>query len=115
MDREYTPTLADAIRAPTLDALVPDAALPPVGDLFERAQPELPAYVSGASCAAPQLPEWNARRPFLTGRFLYEAAVAEQQQGGAGRGEGRPAVLESYPAAVQESLRECRAAAGEGR
>ena len=126
-DREYTPKLADAIRAPTLDdALAPDAGLPPVGDLFS-AVPQLPAYLQanvgapGAPKAAPQLPDWNAKRPFLTGRFLLEGAVEQQQQQGSsgggskagGRGNGvtgaaatAAQVLESYPPSVQESLRE---------
>ena len=127
-DREYTPKLADAIRAPTLDdALAPDAGLPPVGDLFSPV-PQLPAYLQanvgapGAPQAAPQLPDWNAKRPFLTGRFLLEGAVEQQQQQGSssssggkagGRGNGATGaaataaqVLESYPPSVQESLRE---------
>ena len=126
-DKEYTPKLADAIRTPTLDdALAPDAGLPPVGDLFS-AVPQLPAYLQanvgarGAPQAAPQLPDWNSKRPFLTGRFLLDGAVEQQQrqQGSSGGGKagsggsgatGAAAtaaqVLESYPPSVQESLRE---------
>lgn len=108
MGLEYTPTLADTIRAPTLDALVPDACLPPVGDLFS-ATPELPEYLKNVAGkpVVPELPAWNTRRPFLTGRFLHDAAVEQQgSKGGSRGGDTRAQVLESYPAAVQESLRE---------
>jgi hypothetical protein len=107
VDREYTPRLADAIRAPSLDALVPDAHLPPVGDLF-AAQPALPAYVDTARLAAPTLPAWDTQRPFLTGRFLYAEAAAAGAPGGRGAAQrdDQPPVLESYPPHVQESLRE---------
>lgn len=108
-DREYTPVLADAIRAPTLDALAPDAGLPPVGDLF-AATPQLPAYLpkgkdgAPALLGAPALPPWDGRRAFLTGRFVWDEAQERVQQGGAAA--GRPAVLETYPLHVQEALRE---------
>ncbi|PSC76155.1 Gamma-tubulin complex component 2 [Micractinium conductrix] len=106
-DREYTPVLADAIRAPTLDALAPDAGLPPVGDLF-AATPQLPAYLpkgkdgAPALLGAPALPPWDGRRAFLTGRFVWDEAQERVQQGGAAA--GRPAVLETYPLHVQEAL-----------
>lgn len=110
--REYTPTLADAIRTPQADGGaggVPDAALPPVGDLFS-AQPQLPEYLKAGGAAGPpsvpQLPAWNARRPYLTGRFLADAAGEQQGQAGPRAEEVRAQVLDGYPAAVQESLRE---------
>lgn len=125
VDREYTPVLADAIRAPTLEALTPDAGLPPVGDLFSAACPALPAYLDtnsgsgpgGQEAAAagtpPQLPDWDRSRPFLTGTFLLEEAAGKGQDGSTGSRAGNragvaPAVLETYPTHVQESLRECR-------
>lgn len=109
LDREYTPTLADAIRAPTLEALVPDPGLPPVGDLFGL-RPALPAYLEqGGVPGAPQLPAWDSGRPFLSGRFLLDKAQEQARSGGEGgrAGSAGAAVLESYPAHVQESLREC--------
>lgn len=102
VDREYTPKLADAIRAPSPSGtLQPDGALPPVGDLFAP-RPALPAYLSQGPASVPRLPEWDSRRPYLTGRFLYDAAVDSK-----GSSEGsRPPALDTYPAGVQESLRE---------
>lgn len=124
VDREYTPVLADAIRAPTLEALAPDAGLPPVGDLFSAACQALPAYLDqrsgrgagakdgAAAGAAPQLPDWDRSRPFLTGAFLLEEAAGKGQDGSnsgrAGSGAGATsAVLETYPTHVQETMREC--------
>lgn len=124
VDREYTPVLADAIRAPTLEALAPEAGLPPVGDLFSAACPALPAYLdarsgsgrgpmqAAAADAAPQLPDWDRSRPFLTGTFLLDEAAGKGQDGSAGsragsRAGAAPAVLDTYPTHVQESLREC--------
>jgi hypothetical protein len=101
VDREYTPKLADAIRAPSpSSALQPDGALPPVGDLFAP-RPALPAYLTEAS-SAPRLPDWDSRRPYLTGRFLYDAAV--DGKGGGSSEASRPPALDTYPAGVQESL-----------
>ncbi|KAL4425465.1 hypothetical protein ABPG75_009481 [Micractinium tetrahymenae] len=124
VDREYTPVLADAIRAPTLEALAPDAGLPPVGDLFTAARPALPAYLdnrggsgagsSGAHAAgaSPQLPDWDRDRPFLTGAFLLEEAAGKGRDGSdsstgsraGSRAGAASAVLETYAAHVQESL-----------
>lgn len=104
VDREYTPKLADAIRAPSPSGtLQPDGALPPVGDLFAP-RPALPAYLKEGASSAPRLPDWDSRRPYLTGRFLYDAAVDSK---GSSSGEAsRPLALDMYPAGVQESLRE---------
>ena len=105
VDREYTPKLADAIRAPSPSgALQPDGALPPVGDLFSQ-RPALPAYMAAGASAVPSLPDWDSRRPYLTGRFLYDAAVEGK---GSSSEASRVPALDSYPAAVQESLREWR-------
>ena len=102
VDREYTPKLADAIRAPSPSGtLQPDGALPPVGDLFAL-RPALPAYLSQGPASVPRLPEWDSRRPYLTGRFLYDAAVDSKGSSEA----SRPPALDTYPAGVQESLRE---------
>lgn len=103
VDREYTPKLADAIRAPSPSGtLQPDGALPPVGDLFAP-RPALPAYLQQGPSSAPRLPDWDSRRPYLTGRFLYDAAVDSK---GSSSEASRPPALDTYPAGVQESLRE---------
>jgi hypothetical protein len=67
------------------------------------ASPALTAHLDLAKLATPQLPGWDARRPFLTGRFLHEEAA---QSSSSDRRESMPRVLETYPAQVQESLRE---------
>jgi hypothetical protein len=108
VDREYTPRLADAIRTPSLDALVPGASLPPVGDLFAD-QPELPLSAEAVLHTAPKLPDWDTQRASLTGRSLWDEAVAHSRAGGAAKeDDSKPQVLETYPPHVQESLRKCQ-------
>ena len=88
------------------DALVPGASLPPTGDLFAD-RPALPAYVTREAGPAPQLPDWDSRRPYLTGRFLFDAALAAARSSpdaGDSLAAGGSQVLESYPPSVQESL-----------
>lgn len=103
---EYAPKLAGVIRSPRLPGLGSDAGLPPLGDLFAM-EPALPMHLRLSSpssgpekLAVPCQPAWDTERPYLTGRYLFDAATNQVRPAGA----RPPAPLESFPPQVQESL-----------
>jgi gamma-tubulin complex component 2 len=119
--KEYTPRFADAIRA-AASSLSPEAAIPPVGDLFSPL-PSLPVHLSqqqqggnknnttdtpqsssSSQPPTPTPPEWLAGRLYLNGSFLFlnptipSPNLRQQQENITRRSLG------TYPPVMQENM-----------